>query len=224
MINVAIDGPAGAGKSTIARKIAQDMGYMYIDTGAMYRTLAYKAVSKGIDVSEDKASVCAMLPETSLDIVYRDGMQRMIVDGTDVTDLIRTPAVSMGASAVSAIPEVREWLLGLQRDLAKNNNCLMDGRDIGTVVLPFANVKIFLTASAEARAERRYNELILKGEDVTFEDVLNDMRSRDKQDSTRLCAPLKQAEDAVAVDTSNLTFDESVEALKSIIADKVGDR
>ena len=223
MINVAIDGPAGAGKSTIAKKIAQDLGYMYIDTGAMYRTLAYKAIGLGLDIGTNHDAVCRMLADTSMDVVYKDGVQRMLCDGSDVTDYIRTPAVSSGASAISAIPEVRAWLLDFQRNLAKNNNCLMDGRDIGTVVLPFANVKIFLTASPEARAKRRYDELVVKGESVTLKSVLSDMIVRDRNDSTRACAPLKQAEDAVLVDTSDLSFDESVDAIKAIIADKVGD-
>lgn len=224
MINVAIDGPAGAGKSTVAKQIAHDMGYMYIDTGAMYRTLAYKALSLGIDIRKQPDKVCTMLSDTSMDIVYSDGMQRMIADGRDVTDYIRTPEVSMGASAISAIPYVREWLLNLQRELAKNNDCLMDGRDIGTVVLPDANVKIFLTASSEARAERRYAELIEKGENVTYEEVLSDIIERDRNDSTRACAPLKQADDAVLVDTSSIGLNETVDAIKRIIADKVGDK
>ena len=224
MINVAIDGPAGAGKSTVAKQIAHDMGYMYIDTGAMYRTLAYKALSLGIDISKQPDKVCAMLADTKMDIIYSDGMQRMISDGNDVTDSIRTPAVSMGASAISAIPYVREWLLNLQRQLAENNNCLMDGRDIGTVVLPGANVKIFLTASSEARAERRYAELIEKGENVTYEEVLSDIIERDRNDSTRACAPLRQADDAVLVDTSSIGLNETVDTIKMIIADKVGDK
>ena len=222
MINVAIDGPAGAGKSTIAKKIAQDKGYMYIDTGAMYRTLAYKAVSQGIDITIDRESVCAMLGDTAVEVVYKDGMQRMICDGTDVTDKIRTPQISKGASDISAIPEVREWLLEFQRSLARENNCLMDGRDIGTVVLPFANVKIFLTASPESRAKRRYDELIAKGQNVSYEDVLSDMIARDTNDSTRACAPLKQADDAVYVDTSDLNFEEAVAFVEKIIDDKVG--
>ena len=221
MINVAIDGPAGAGKSTIAKKIANDMGCMYIDTGAMYRTLAYKAITSGVDIS-DTDSVTKMLDNTKLDIVYKDGMQCMIADGEDVTAFIRTPDVSKGASDISAIPYVRSWLLDTQRSLAKNNNCIMDGRDIGTVVLPFANVKIFLTASSEARAKRRYIELVEKGQNVEFSDVLKDMETRDRNDSTRACAPLKQAEDAVYVDTSDLSFSESVDKIKAIIADKVG--
>ena len=222
MINVAIDGPAGAGKSTIAKRIAADMGYVYIDTGAMYRTLAYKAISSGIDIKAEPDKVCNMLQSTTVDIEYKDGLQRMLADGIDVTDYIRTPEVSMGASAISAIPSVREWLLDYQRELARKTNCLMDGRDIGTVVLPFANVKVFLTASPEARAKRRYDELVAKGEKVSFEDVLSDMNQRDSQDASRACAPLKQADDAVLVDTSELSFDESVEAIRKIIEDKVG--
>jgi len=222
MINVAIDGPSGAGKSTIARRIASEMGYVYIDTGAMYRTLAYKAIKAGTDIKNEPDKVCSMLSSTVIDIKYSDGLQRMLLDGSDVTDYIRTPEVSMGASAISAIPEVRAWLLDYQRELAKKNNCLMDGRDIGTVVLPFANVKIFLTASAEARAYRRYAELIERGEKVTLEEVSKDMTKRDADDSKRACAPLKQAEDAIVVDTSNLTFEESVSAIKTIISDKVG--
>ncbi len=224
MINVAIDGPAGAGKSTIAKKIAQNKGYMYIDTGAMYRTLAYKAVSESIDILNDTDAVLRMLEDTKVEVVYNDGVQRMICDGEDVTDKIRTPEISKGASDISAIPEVRKWLLEFQRGLARDNDCLMDGRDIGTVVLPFANVKIFLTASPEARAKRRYDELILKGQDVTYENVLSDMISRDTNDSTRACAPLKMADDAVYVDTSDLSFEEAVALVEKIIADKVGDR
>ena len=224
MINVAIDGPAGAGKSTIAKKIAQNKGYMYIDTGAMYRTLAYKAVSESIDILNDFDAVLRMLEDTKVEVVYNDGFQRMICDGEDVTDKIRTPEISKGASDISAIPEVRKWLLEFQRGLARDNDCLMDGRDIGTVVLPFANVKIFLTASPEARAKRRYDELILKGQDVTYENVLSDMISRDTNDSTRACAPLKMADDAVYVDTSDLSFEEAVALVEKIIADKVGDR
>lgn len=222
MINVAIDGPSGAGKSTISRAIAKDLGYIYIDTGAMYRSLAYKAISCGTDIKNNPAEICRMLEDTVLDIVYKDGEQRMMLDGADVTDFIRTPAVSLGASDIAAIPEVRQWLLDLQRNLAAGNNCLMDGRDIGTSVLPDANVKIFLTASAEARARRRFDELLAKGEKTEYEDVLKDMIIRDKNDSTRKCSPLKKADDAVVVDTSNLDFDESVSAIKAIIAEKDG--
>ena len=222
MINVAIDGPSGAGKSTISRAIAKELGYIYIDTGAMYRSLAYKALSLNIDIKESEEEILKMLDSTSLDIVYKNGEQRMMLDGNDVSDFIRTPSVSLGASAISAIPGVRMWLLDLQRNLAANNNCLMDGRDIGTSVLPDANVKIFLTASPEARAKRRYDELLEKGENVTFEEVFNDMITRDKNDSTRKCSPLKKADDAVVVDTSELNFEESVMAIKAVIAEKDG--
>ena len=223
MISVAIDGPAGAGKSSIAKKLASELGFVYIDTGAMYRTLAYKAIKLGINIKAEPQRVCSMLSDTAIDIKYSEGLQRMIADQTDVTDFIRTPEVSMGASAISAIPEVRAWLLDYQRELAQKTNCLMDGRDIGTVVLPFADVKVFLTASPEARAKRRFDELCAKGEKVTFEEVLADMNQRDSQDASRACAPLKQADDALLVDTSDLTFDESVEAIRKIITDKVGE-
>ena len=223
MISVAIDGPAGAGKSSIAKKLASELGFVYIDTGAMYRTLAYKAIKLGINIKDEPQKVCSMLSDTAIDIKYSEGLQRMIADQTDVTDFIRTPEVSMGASAISAIPEVRAWLLDYQRELAQKTNCLMDGRDIGTVVLPFADVKVFLTASPEARAKRRFDELCAKGEKVTFEEVLADMNQRDSQDASRACAPLKQADDALLVDTSDLTFDESVEAIRKIITDKVGE-
>ena len=175
-----------------------------------------------IDIKESEEEILKMLDSTSLDIVYKNGEQRMMLDGNDVSDFIRTPSVSLGASAISAIPGVRMWLLDLQRNLAANNNCLMDGRDIGTSVLPDANVKIFLTASPEARAKRRYDELLEKGENVTFEEVFNDMITRDKNDSTRKCSPLKKADDAVVVDTSELNFEESVMAIKAVIAEKDG--
>ncbi len=224
MIKVAIDGPSGAGKSTVAKKIALDLGYVYIDTGAMYRTLAYKAISKNINIKEQKADVIKMLGDTQIDLCYKDGLQRMISDGVDVTDYIRTPEVSMGASAISAIPEVRQWLLDYQRELANKNNCIMDGRDIGTVVLPDADVKIFLTASSEERAKRRYNELIVKGQTVSYDDVLADMIKRDEADSKRACAPLKKADDAYLVDNGPLSFEETVDVIKEIISDKVVDR
>lgn len=223
MINVAIDGPSGAGKSTISRTVAKELGYIYIDTGAMYRSLAYKALSCGIEIKSDPKAVEKMLESTTLDIVYKDGEQRMMLDGDDVTDFIRTPAVSLGASDISALPVVRQWLMDLQRNLAASNNCLMDGRDIGTSVLPDANVKIFLTASSEVRAKRRYDELLTRGETVTFEEVLNDMITRDKNDSTRECSPLKKADDATVVDTSELDFEQSVAAIKAIIAEKDGE-
>lgn len=224
MIKVAIDGPSGAGKSTVAKKIALDLGYVYIDTGAMYRTLAYKAISSDIDIKVQKDMVVKMLDETEIDLCYKGGLQRMISDGEDVTDYIRTPEVSMGASAISAIPEVRHWLLEYQRELANRNNCIMDGRDIGTVVLPDADVKIFLTASPEERAKRRYNELVSKGQSVTFDDVLADMIKRDEADSKRACAPLKKADDAYLVDSGPLSFEETVSVIKKIISDKVVDK
>jgi len=223
MINVAIDGPSGAGKSTISRTVAKDLGYIYIDTGAMYRSLAYKALSMGIEIKKDPDAVHEMLCNTTLDIVYKNGEQRMMLDEKDVSDFIRTPAVSLGASDISALPEVRQWLMDLQRNLAASNNCLMDGRDIGTSVLPDANVKIFLTASAEVRAKRRFDELTQKGEKVTFDEVLSDMILRDKNDSTRACSPLKKADDATVVDTSDLDFNQSVDAIKAIIAEKDGE-
>ena len=217
MISIAIDGTSGAGKSTISKTIAKKNGYIYIDTGAMYRTLAYKAIKCGIDIINDNAGIEKMLSQTSIDIKHFEDGQHMFVDGNDVTAFIRTPEVSMGASNIAKIPFVRSWLLDIQRNFAKNNNCIMDGRDIGTVVLPDATVKIFLTASAEARAKRRHIELVEKGENITFEDVLADMIKRDENDSSRACAPLAKAEDAVEVDTSELDFDESVFAIENVI-------
>ncbi len=217
MINVAIDGPSGAGKSSISKAIAKELGYIYIDTGAMYRTLAYKALSLGIDINGDTAAVENMLADTTVDIRHCEDGQHMFADGKDVTAYIRTPEVSMGASDIAKIPFVRRWLLELQRSFAKENNCIMDGRDIGTVVLPDAKVKIFLTASAEARAQRRLAELVEKGSDITFEQVLEDMKKRDANDASRACAPLKQADDAVLVDTSELDFEQSVAAIADVI-------
>lgn len=220
MINVAIDGPSGAGKSSISKTVARELGYIYIDTGAMYRTLAYKALRLGIDINGDVHGVENMLSDTVVDIRHCDDGQHMFADGEDVTAYIRNPEVSMGASDIAKIPFVRQWLLELQRNFARSNNCIMDGRDIGTVVLPDAKVKIFLTASPEARAERRLAELREKGSDITFEQVLEDMKKRDANDSSRSCAPLKQAEDAVLVDTSNLDFAQSVAAVTDVIKQK----
>lgn len=217
MINVAIDGPSGAGKSSIARTVSSKLGFLYIDTGAMFRSLALKALSLGIDIATGAARLEAMLSSTDLSIKLIDGTQHMIVDGADITDLIRTPEVSKAASDIATISFVREWLLDRERALAMENNCIMDGRDIGTAVLPDADVKIFLTASPEARAERRLKELREKGIDVSFDKLLEDMKYRDKQDSMREVAPLKQADDAVLVDTTDKNFDESVEAIYSII-------
>ena len=191
MFNVAIDGPAGAGKSTIAKAAAKELGFIYVDTGALYRAIAYNAVTKG--VIDDTQKIIDMLIDTNVELKYVDGVQAVYLNGDDVSAYIRTPEISMGASKVSAIPQVREFLLNLQRDIAQKNNVIMDGRDIATVVLPNADVKIFLFASPECRAQRRYKELMEKGEDVTFEDVLADVNQRDYQDSHREIAPLKRA-------------------------------
>ncbi len=224
MISIAIDGPSGAGKSSISKQVAQKNGYIYIDTGAMYRTLAYKALSLGIDIVNDADAVAKMLDDTVVTIKHCDDGQHMFVDGKDVTSFIRTPEVSMGASDIAKIPFVRSWLLELQRNFAKENNCIMDGRDIGTVVLPDADVKIFLTASVEARAKRRYAELREKGTSVTFDEVIADMQKRDENDSSRACAPLAKADDAVVVDTSELSFDESVAAIERVISIAVNNK
>lgn len=218
MINVAIDGPAGAGKSTIARAAAKKLGYIYVDTGALYRTVALAAVRR--DVIEDADAVAAMLPEISVELKFENGEQQVYLDGENVSSLIRTPQISMGASKVSAIPKVREYLLSLQQSIAKENNVIMDGRDIATVVLPNADVKIFLFATPECRAQRRYKELIEKGENVTYEDVLKDVNERDYQDSHREIAPLKPSEDSVMADTSDLDLEDSTEMIIGIIKEK----
>jgi len=218
---IAIDGPGGAGKSSLARKLAQELSFIYVDTGAIYRTLALAAIRKEID-RKNEAAVMELLPKLNISMGYNDsGEQRMYLNGEDVTDLIRTPEVSVGASDVSAHGKVREYLLEMQRKLARENNVIMDGRDIGTVVLPDAELKILLTASSKARAERRLKELLEKGMNVTFEEVLKDIEYRDKQDSERKAAPLKKADDAVMVDTSDIDFPESFELLKSIVIKKL---
>ncbi|MBE6798504.1 MAG: (d)CMP kinase [Ruminococcaceae bacterium] len=221
MISVAIDGPAGAGKSTVARKVAAKKGYIYVDTGALYRTVAYSAYINGVSF-DDNEKIVAHLDGINVDIAYRGDEQRVLLNGEDVSDSIRTPIMSEGASKVSAIPEVRAFLLGLQRKLAAEHNVVMDGRDIATVVLPDATVKIFLTASAELRARRRYDELIAKGQTVEYEDIYNDLLKRDHRDSTREVAPLKPAEDSVLVDTSELNFEEAVNAVCIVIDKTVG--
>lgn len=217
---VAIDGPAGAGKSTIARTLAETMGFIYVDTGALYRTVAYSVARNGIDPADTDA-VTAHLEKISVDIKYKDNEQRVLLNGEDVSDRIRTPEVSMTASKTSAIPEVRAFLLELQRKLAAENNVVMDGRDIATVVLPDAKVKIFLTASPEVRARRRYDELVAKGADVRFEDVLSDLIKRDEQDMNRRVAPLKPSADAVIVDTSELDLKASVEAMRRVVEENL---
>lgn len=215
MINVAIDGPAGAGKSTISKGAAKELGFIYVDTGALYRTIALCAVRKGIiDNSEE---VVKMLGEIEVRLGFENGVQCVYLNGKEVSPYIRTPEISMGASKVSAIPKVREYLLDLQRNIAKENNVIMDGRDIGTVVLPNAECKIFLTATPECRAKRRYKELIEKGEDVKYEDVLADVNERDYNDSHREIAPLKPSKESVIADTSELTLDESVALIVKII-------
>ena len=221
MINIAIDGPSGAGKSSIAKTVSQRLGYLYIDTGAMFRSLAYKALSMGIDIPNEQSRLKDMLSKTSLTIERIDAAQHMILDGCDITDKIRTPEVSKAASDIAVIDFIRTWLLNLERTLAKQHNCIMDGRDIGTYVLPDAKVKIFLTASAEVRAERRLKELKEKGIETTFDEVLAEMKYRDKQDSEREIAPLKKADDAHLADTSDKNFEESVELILNIIKTEI---
>ena len=208
-ISVAIDGPSGAGKSTVARAAAAKLGYVYVDTGAMYRSIGLAVCRRGI-AGENTAGIIATLPEITIQLTYQDGAQHVLLNGEDVSEAIRTPEISYYASKVSAVPEVRRFLLETQRNMAKNGNILMDGRDIGTVILPDAPVKIFLTASAQSRAERRYKELIEKGQQVTMDGILHDINERDRQDMTRAVAPLKQADDAVLLDTSSLTLEESI--------------
>ena len=214
--NIAIDGPSGAGKSTIAKRLANELSFVYVDTGAMYRAMALYFLRKQI-APQDETAIAAACDQIDITIAYEDGVQCVILNGEDVSSLIRTPEISMGASKVSSVPAVREFLLGLQRDIAKSNNVIMDGRDIGTVVLPNADVKIFLTASPECRAERRYKELIEKGESVTFEAVLADVNQRDYQDSHREIAPMKPCEDSVMADTTGKTLEESTEMIIKII-------
>lgn len=223
MISIAIDGPAGAGKSSIARAAAKELGFIYVDTGALYRTIGLKIIRNGIAVDDIKA-VEALLKETDVDIRYADGEQHVFLDGEDVSELIRTPEVSMAASRCSALPPVREFLLEKQRELARNNDVLMDGRDIGTVVLPNATVKIFLTASAEERAQRRYRELIAKGQQVEYKKVYDDMVKRDYEDSHRAIAPLKPAEDSVTVDTTGNNVEQSLVLLLDVIRERLGNK
>lgn len=220
IINVAIDGPAGAGKSTVSRAAAKAIGYIYVDTGALYRAVGVNALRKGID-TKDKPAVAASLADISVDLVFENGEQKVLLNGENVSVEIRTPPASMAASDVSAVPEVRAFLFDLQRDIAKRNNCIMDGRDIGTVVLPDAKVKIFLTASPEERATRRYKELIEKGTKVKYEDVLAELIERDYNDSHREIAPLKPAEDGVILDTTGLSLEESVNEIIRIIKENI---
>lgn len=220
-INIAIDGPGGAGKSTVARAVAKQLGFIYVDTGAIYRAIGLKFVRTGKSFTNE--NIISVLPGTELSLTHIDGEQHIIIDGEDVSSLIRTQEISSAASKVSAVPEVRAFLLDLQRDIARKNNVIMDGRDVGTVILPNAEVKIFLTANVEVRARRRHRELMAKGLETpdTFERVLKEVAERDKADSERATAPLKPAEDAVLVDTSDMDFEQLVQTVINIIRRKV---
>lgn len=215
-INIALDGPSGAGKSTIAKMLAKKMEYVYVDTGALYRAIALFMLRNDVDISDDD-KVVDMLPQVEVNLSYVDGAQQVLLCGENVSDKIRTPEVSMGASRVSAIPQVRQFLFDLQRNIAKTNNIIMDGRDIGTVVLPNADVKIFLTATAEERANRRFKELQEKGDTSTYEEVLADINQRDYNDTHRDVAPLKKADDAVEIDSTNLDLEQAVQAIYDTI-------
>lgn len=219
MINIAIDGPAGAGKSTIARALAKKLGFIYVDTGALYRAVGLYFLNSGYD-TELNCDIEAVLKQITVDIKFKDSEQRVFLNGNDVSDEIRTPKASMMASSVSTKPQVRAFLLEMQRRLARENNVIMDGRDIGTVVLPDADVKIFLVASAEIRAKRRFDELVTKDNTIRYEDVLEDMKQRDYNDSHRAVAPLKPAKDSVIVDTTDMSLEQSVEALYKIVEER----
>ena len=221
MIQIAIDGPGGAGKSTIAKAVAKRLDILYVDTGALYRTVGLYVRRLDID-PKDKDAVTACLGGLKIEVAYENGTQQVYLNGENPGDAIRTPEMSMYASAVSAIPSVRAFLLETQKDIARKNSVIMDGRDIGTVILPDADVKIFMIASAECRAKRRYNELIAKGVDVKFDDVLSEMNERDKNDSTREIAPAQAAEDAILYDNSGMTLEENVDGVIAIINQKVG--
>ncbi len=217
---IAIDGPAGAGKSTIARILAKELQFIYVDTGALYRSIGYHMLKSGIAI-DDTDKVVATLEGLTVAIRYVDGEQRVFVNGEDVSGYIRTPEVSMAASAVSAIPAVRTFLLGVQRDMAATQSVVMDGRDIGTTILPDAKIKIFLTATPEARAKRRHAELLEKGTAITYEEVLADMVKRDYDDTHRAASPLRRAADAVLVDTSDNTLEEAVARMKKLVLERL---
>ena len=220
MINVAIDGPSGAGKSSLSKIVAKKLGYIYIDTGAIYRTVGLFAFKNNVDPT-DEVSVCSLLDKINIEVCFVEDEQHIILNGEDVSKDIRIHIISEYASKVSAHKGVREFLLGMQRKLASENNAIMDGRDIGTVVLPDADVKIFLTASAEARAKRRHLELLEKGQEIPFETVLNDIIERDERDSTRDIAPLKPAEDSILVDTTEYNFEQSIDLILNAIKDNI---
>lgn len=219
--SVAIDGPSGAGKSTIARRVAEGLGFLYVDTGAIYRTVGLAACRAGLAFG-DVAGVTALLETLELKLTYENGVQKMLLHGEDVSEEIRRPQIAMYASDVSAMPPVRAYLLELQRSLARTQNVIMDGRDIGTVVLPDAGLKIFLTASAEERAMRRFHQLQAKGDPTSYEEILQQVNQRDHNDMTRAAAPLKQAEDAVLVDTTGNTLEQSVAIITKIVQERFG--
>lgn len=222
MISIAIDGPSGAGKSTISRKAAEKFGFIYVDTGAIYRTIGLATKIRGVSL-DDTAAVVALLPTLEIELKYNDaGEQHMYLDGNDVSRDIRLPEVSMLASKVSAIPEVRAFLVDMQRGMAEKYDVIMDGRDIGTVILPNADLKIFLTADVRDRARRRYEELHAKGMEKPFDEVLAEMEKRDEQDTQRAAAPLKAADDAVLLDTSGNTLEESIDEACRLISEKTG--
>ena len=221
MIRIAIDGPGGAGKSTVAKAVAKRLDILYVDTGALYRTVGLYVRSKNVD-PKDAEGVGALLPEISLEVRYENGAQRVYLNGVDHGDAIRTPEMSMYASAVSAIPSVRAFLLETQKDIARKNSVIMDGRDIGTVIIPDADLKIFMTASAECRAMRRFKELTERGQSVRYEDVLEEMNQRDGQDSSRAIAPTKAADDAIYFDNSELDFDQTVDAIIKMVEERTG--
>lgn len=212
MLNIAIDGPAGAGKSSIAKEAARRLGFIYVDTGALYRTVALNAIRNNVSLN-DPAAIAKTLPNAKISLAFADGTQRVMLNGEDVSEQIRTPDVSAGASKVSAVPAVRQYLFDLQKNLAAENDCLMDGRDIGTVVLPNAQLKVFLTASPEERARRRWNQLKEAGTEADYDEILKDVNQRDYQDTHREIAPLKQADDAILLDTTHMNFEEVVAEL-----------
>ena len=220
IINIAIDGPAGAGKSTIAKRVSKELGFIYVDTGALYRAVGLNALKLGKNTKSEE-EVIPTLEGLQVSLRFVDGEQRVFLGEEDVSTAIRQNEVSMAASNVSAIPKVREFLFELQRSIARENNCLMDGRDIGTVVLPHAQIKIYLTASAEARADRRYKELIEKGQQVDYNEILKEIELRDYQDTHREIAPLKKADDAILVDTTKLNLEESIEYILNVIKERL---
>ena len=220
MTAISIDGPAGAGKSTLARLAAKKLHFIYVDTGALYRAIGLNALLNGVAIS-DEEQVHALLAKTKIELAFQDGVQHVYLNGKDVSDDIRTPEVSMAASGISALKPVRDFLLGLQRGMAEKYDVIMDGRDIGTVVLPNAQIKIFLTASARCRAKRRYEELTEKGMDVKFEDILQDIETRDYNDSHRAIAPLKPACGSILLDTSDEPLETSLARLVGIIEERL---